>query len=158
MTEQPERTHPMTREGLESLKAELKHKVTVERPALAERLRAAIQQGDLSENADYIDAKEEQSFLEGRIQQLEEMIRGAVIIEGAASSDGVGLGSRVTVVQEGLPPETYIVVGPAEADPSAGKISNESPLGRALMGHKTGDVVRVHAPAGALTFRIVDIG
>ncbi|HEC22932.1 MAG TPA: transcription elongation factor GreA [Chloroflexi bacterium] len=150
----------MTREMLEKLRAELKHKIEVERPALAARLKAAIEMGDLSENADYIAAKEDQSFLEGRIQELERLIRGAVIIEeGNGGRTGtVQLGSRVTVVEEGEEePETFMIVGRVEANPREGKISDESPLGRALIGKKVGDTVRVEAPAGELIFKILDI-
>ena len=153
--------YPITREGLEKLRAELKHKVEVERPALAARLKAAIQQGDLTENADYISAKEEQGFLEGRVLELEELIRGALIIDdegGGSGNNAVRLGSRVTVVEDGEDiPETFLLVGPVEADPRAGKISDESPLGQALMGRQVGDTVEIEAPAGALRFTITSI-
>ena len=146
----------LTAEGMENLRKELKELVEVKRPALAERLRKAIQQGDLSENADYAAAKEAQGFLEGRIQQIEAMLQNAVLIESRGPTDRVGLGSRVTVREDGFPDEElYHVVGAAEADPGAGKISNESPLGRALMGCKVGDTVCVEAPAGELVFEIV---
>jgi len=148
----------LTQEGIERLKKELDELVNVRRPALAERLRRAIQQGDLSENADYIAAKEEQGFLEGRIQEIETMLRNAVIIEANGPVDEVGLGSRVTIIEEGEEElETFRLVGPAEADPTNGRISYESPLGQALMGHRVGDVVSVEAPAGVLRFRIVAI-
>jgi len=143
---------------LENLRQELEHLVGVKRPALAERLRFAIQQGDLTENADYIAAKEEQGFLEGRIQQIEAMVRRAVIIEENGPTDQVGLGSRVTVVEDGYEDEeVFHIVGPAEADPANGKVSNESPLGQALWGHRVGDVVTVEAPGGEIAFRIVSI-
>jgi transcription elongation factor GreA len=147
-------TYPVTREGLARLREELDHLVNEERPALAQRLRAAIQQGDLSENADYHDAKEQQGFLEARIRQLEEMIKGAVIIEETGPSDTVRLGSRATVVEGKGPPETFVIVGQAEASPREGRISNESPLGKALLGHKVGDQVSVAAPDGDLIFEI----
>ncbi len=148
----------LTREGIERLKKELDELVNVRRPALAERLRKAIQQGDLSENADYIAAKEEQGFLEGRIQEIETMLRNAVLIEDEAPTGEVRLGSRVTVVEDGEEtPETFRLVGPAEADPTNGHISYESPLGRALLGHRAGEVVTVRAPAGTLRFRILKI-
>ena len=147
----------LTDEGLENLHQELEHLTTVKRPALADRLFHAIQQGDLSENADYITAKEEQGFLEGRIQQIEVMVRNAVLIEGG-SSDEVALGSRVTVVEQGFDDaEVYRIVGPAETDPIKGNVSNESPLGMALMGHRVGDTVVVQAPAGEISFRITEI-
>ena len=149
----------VTAEGLQALKDELETLLTVRRPALAARLHAAIKQGDLSENADYITAKEEQGFMEGRILELQTSIRNAVLITANGSPDGhVWIGSHVTVVEDGEEDaETYHVVGPTEADPRNGKISNESPLGAALMGHKAGDVVRVQAPAGAIRFRIVSV-
>ncbi len=146
----------LTPAGYEKAKAELEELITVKRPALAKRLNFAIKQGDLSENADYIAAKEEQGFLEGRIQELEAQLRDAVIIEEHESRDGkVRMGSHVTVVEEGYDElEVYHVVGATEADPGKGKISNESPLGRALLGHRAGDIITVRAPAGELRFRI----
>jgi len=149
----------LTPEGVEKLKEELDELVNVRRPALAERLRKAIQQGDLSENADYQVAKEEQGFLEGRIQQIESMLRNAVIIEEQDEpSDTVTLGSHVTVSERGYDElETYHLVGAAEADPMKGKISNESPLGRALLGRRVGDEVSVDAPRGKIIFEIESI-
>ncbi len=148
----------LTDEGMENLRQELDRLINVKRPALADRLYNAIQQGDLSENADYITAKEEQGFMEGRIQQIEMMLRNAVIIEGKGPSDEVGLGSRVTVVEEGFDEaEVYRIVGAAEADPIKGNVSNESPLGKALMGHRVGDTVVAQAPAGEISFRITEI-
>src|SRR5258706_3537857 len=154
--------YPMTKAKLEELRAELKTKEEIEKPALAARLKAAIEMGDLSENAEYHSAKEDQGFLEGRIQELKNVIRGAIIIE---ESDGkhnlsgtIHLGNRVTVIEqnEGAP-ETYMIVGQVEANPLEGKISNESPLGIALVGLAVGDVVRVAAPAGEMIFTIKDI-
>jgi len=149
----------VTPEGLKKLKAELDELVNVRRIAMAQRLSAAIKQGDLSENADYITAKEEQGFLEGRIRELEFAVRNAVVIEEAIVTDGrATLGSHVTVVEEGYDDqETYHIVGPLEADPAKGKISHESPLGEALMGRKVGDKVKVQAPVGEIEFRIVEI-
>lgn len=149
----------ITPEGLEKLKAELDELVTVRRVALAQRLSAAIKQGDLSENADYITAKEEQGFLEGRIRELEVAVRNAVVIEGPVVTDGrAALGSHVTVVEEGYDDEeTYHIVGPLEADPTKGKISNESPLGESLIGRRVGDKIVVQAPVGEIEFRIVEI-
>jgi transcription elongation factor GreA len=148
----------LTAEGVKNLRRELDHLVNVKRPALAERLRRAIQQGDLSENADYITAKEEQGFLEGRVQQIEAMLRRAVIIQENGPTDEVVLGSRVTVVEEGVEEsEVFHIVGPAEADPANGKVSNESPLGRALMGRQVEDAVTVEAPGGEIVFRITAI-
>ncbi len=147
----------LTAEGLERLKAELKELTGPRRAELAARLRAAIQMGDLSENADYHKAKEDQAFLEGRIQELEYIIRNAVIIEKEPNRDVVGLGSHVTIQEEDLPPETYHIVGAKEADPRNGRISNESPIGRALLNRRVGDVVEVETPAGKLTFKILKI-
>lgn len=148
----------LTPEGLEDLKEELDELINVRRPELARRLRRAIQQGDLSENADYIQGKEEQGFLEGRIQQIEAMLRNAVIIEDQGATDEVCLGSHVTVREAGgSEPEVYHLVGSAEADPLNGKISKASPLGRALLGAQVGDTVAIEAPAGEIRFEVVAI-
>jgi transcription elongation factor GreA len=149
----------LTLEGVEKLRQELDHLVNEKRLELADRLRHAIQQGDLSENADYQTAKEEQAFLEGRIQQLERMLLDAVIIEeNRGPKDEVGLGCRVTVIEDGEDvAEAFVIVGPAESDPTNGRISNESPLGRALMAHKVGERVTVKAPSGELVFKITAI-
>lgn len=151
--------YPMTREAYEELQAELQHKVEVERPRIAARLKAAIELGDLSENADYASAKEDQAFLEGRILELQTKLRGAQIIdESAANGDTVRLGSKVKVQEDGEDDaEVYQIVGQVEANPRNGKISDESPLGRALMGRKIGESVRVKAPAGEIIYQIVDI-
>lgn len=149
----------LTPEGKQELEKELDELVNVRRPALSQRLAFAIKQGDLSENADYIQAKEEQGFLEGRILELQQKLRNAVLIEKSTKNDGkVRLGATVTVKEVGYDdPETYYVVGSTEADPSNGKISHESPLGRALVGHHVGDRVWVRAPAGKIEFEIVDV-
>ena len=148
----------LTSEGIEELRRELDYLVNVRRPELARILRRAIQQGDLSENADYIAAKEEQAFLEGRIQQIETMLRNAVLIESNGPAGVVDLGSRVTVLEEGREaPEVFRIVGPAEADPLNGKVSHQSPLGQALLGRRAGDVVTVDAPAGPITFRVLEV-
>jgi transcription elongation factor GreA len=149
----------LTPEGVEKLRQELDQLVNEKRPALAERLRHAIQQGDLSENADYQTAKEEQGFLEGRIRELESMLLDAVIIEqDQVSKDRVGLGSQVTVTEDGEDEiETFFIVGAAESDPANGRISNESPIGQALIDRKVGERVRVQAPAGEIIFTIQSI-
>lgn len=148
----------LTPEGKVKLKAELDELTNVKRPALAKRLRDAIQQGDLSENADYHVAKEDQAFLEGRILELEETLRRAVIIEtNNGPSDTVQMGSRVTVQEPGEDPETFVLVGAKEANPREGKISNESPIGRALLGKRVGDIAQAATPAGLLTFKISKI-
>ena len=148
----------LTAEGIKELRKELDHLVNVKRPALAKRLRHAIQQGDLSENADYSAAKEEQGFLEGRIQQIEATLLRAKVIDENSPTDKVSLGNQVTVVEDGTDyEEVFQIVGSAEAQPANGKISYESPLGRALMGHKVGDIVTFNAPGGAIAFKIVNI-
>ncbi|HIC92898.1 MAG TPA: transcription elongation factor GreA [Anaerolineae bacterium] len=149
----------LTQEGYNKLKEELEHLRTVRRQEVAQRLRAAVEGvQDVMENAEYEDAKNEQAFVEGRILTLETMLRNAVIIEEGSSAGTVGLGSRVTVVEgDSEEPETYHIVGSAEADPQKGRVSNESPLGRALLGHRVGDEVIVNAPDGILRFRIIAI-
>jgi len=148
----------LTPEGQEKLKEELDNLVNVKRPALAERLRKAIAQGDLSENANYKAAKEEQSFLEGRIQEIEAILKKAEIIEENEQSDEVAVGSRVTVVEKGWnDPEVYRIVGSAEADPANGKVSHSSPIGQALLGRQVGDNIAVKAPGGTIEFRIAAI-
>lgn len=146
----------LTPEGAAKLREELKELTGPRREELSQRLRSAIQMGDLSENADYHKAKEDQAFLEGRIQEIEAVLRHAVIVE-KTNSDIVTVGSTVTVQEESFDPETYYVVGAKEADPRNGKISNESPLGRALMDHKVGDVVEADTPGGKLKFKILKI-
>jgi transcription elongation factor GreA len=146
----------LTPEGETRLKAELEELTGPRRQELAQRLRAAIQMGDLSENADYHKAKEDQGFLEGRIQEIETILRMAVIIE-KKYSDVVTVGSHVTIQEADYPPETYHVVGAKEADPRNGKISNESPIGRALMDHKAGETVQADAPDGKIEFKILKI-
>jgi transcription elongation factor GreA len=147
----------ITREGAAKLKAELAELRGPKRDALAKRLRHAVQQGDLSENADYISAKEEQGFLEGRILELETILREAVVVDPPQASDEVALGTTVVVAVDGGSPETYQLVGMKEADPRRGKITHESPIGRALMGRRVGDTVEAVTPGGALRLRILEI-
>lgn len=147
----------LTAEGAEKLKLELADLKGSQREALAKRLRDAIQMGDLSENADYHKAKEDQAFLEGRIQELEYILSTAEIIEGTISKDVVSVGVTVTVQEEDFEPEKYYIVGAKEADPRVGKISNESPIGRALMNHKVGDIVEAQTPGGTLKLKILNI-
>lgn len=151
----PEPTY-LTAEGAEKLRKELEELKGPRRQELARRLRSAIQMGDLSENADYHKAKEDQGFLEGRIQEIEYKLRNAVIIEETGREE-VSIGNRVTIQEGDGPEETYHVVGAQEADPRNGRISNESPIGRALMGHRIGDMVEVETPGGKLSFKIVKI-
>ncbi|MBX3080891.1 MAG: transcription elongation factor GreA [Anaerolineae bacterium] len=148
----------LTEEGAAELRRELNDLKTVKRPELAYRLKEAISMGDLSENADYHDAKEQQAFLEGRINYLEELLRVATVVPDEQNKPNVvRVGVEVTVQEEGEKPEAFSIVGAAEANPKEGKISNESPLGSALMGHKVGDKVSVKAPAGELIFKIKSI-
>jgi len=146
----------LTPDGAAKLEAELKELTGPRREELSQRLRSAIQMGDLSENADYHKAKEDQGFLEGRIQEIEAVLRTAVIVE-KKHSDVVTVGSTVTVQEESFSPETYYLVGAKEADPRNSKISNESPIGKALMDHKVGDVVEAETPGGKLKFKILKI-
>jgi transcription elongation factor GreA len=138
--------HYLTPEGKRKLEEELKELKTKARDDLAARLKHAISMGDLSENADYHKAKEDQGFLEGQIQEIEAILKTSEVIEEQASYDEVALGAKVTIQEEGYPPETYHLVGRKEANPRNGKISHESPIGKALVGHKVGDVVKVHLP------------
>ena len=147
----------LTAEGATNLKAELDKLTGSKREELAARLRAAIQMGDLSENADYIKAKEDQGFLEGRIQELEYILGNAVIIEENGKKDTVSIGAHVTIQEEDFPEETYHLVGATEADPTKGKISHESPIGRALLDHKVGEVVKAETPGGIIKFKILKI-
>lgn len=147
----------LTEEGLKKLEQELEHLRTVKRAEIAERLHQAMEDGELIENAEYEAAKNEQAFVEGRILTLETMLNNAVIIKADGPQGQVHLGSTVTVREEGSSPEKYQLVGAAEADPRHGRISNESPLGKALMGRKVGDEIKVNAPAGTLTFTVVEI-
>jgi transcription elongation factor GreA len=146
----------LTAEGIERLKAELVHLVTVERPRVAARIHDAKQDGDITENAEYEDAKQEQSFLEGRILTLETQLKNASIIEHRNGSDRVALGSKVRIESdEGA--EEFTIVGSAEAAPREGRISDESPVGKALLGHRNGETVTVIAPAGPVAYRIVAV-
>jgi transcription elongation factor GreA len=148
----------LTPEGAEELKRELDQLLNVRRPALAQKLKEAVAEGDLKENADYHDAKEQQAFVEGRIKYLENILRSAVLISNDGVSDVVRLGTEVTIVEDGGDEdETYMIVGAAEANPREGKISHESPIGSALLGHKKGDKVRVETPAGLVIFKIKKI-
>jgi transcription elongation factor GreA len=148
----------VTKEGLENMQAELEHLIEVKRPEISERLQTAIAQGDLSENADYDYAKQEQAFLEGRIKDLEDALRRAKIIENKKPGDRVRVGSTVTIVENGYDDEeTYRIVGAQEADPANGFISNESPIGRALLGAKKGQIVAVETPSGGLELTIKQI-
>ncbi|HZZ64113.1 MAG TPA: transcription elongation factor GreA [Candidatus Baltobacteraceae bacterium] len=149
----------LTREGLEKLERELDDLKTIHRREVNDRIRQAKEFGDLSENAEYEDAKQEQAFIEGRIIKLEQMIRNARIIdESDYSADEVHLGSMVKVKDlKGSASHEFSIVGSAEADPVNQRISNESPLGRALMGHKKGETVDVTTPRGVVKYKIESI-
>ncbi len=148
----------LTPEGLEKLKTELEYLRSVRRQQVADQIHRAKELGGTVDNAEYDDAKNEQAFVEGRILTLEKMIKNATIFhEEKGSSSSVKLGSKVTVRSKDGGKEYYTIVGSAEANPAEAKISNESPVGKALMGKKIGDEVAVQAPAGATKFKIVAI-
>lgn len=154
-----EKVFPMTQAGKQKLEQELEHLKTVVRKEVVERIKIARSFGDLSENSEYDAAKDEQAFVEGRITTVENMIRNARIIsEDELSKDAVSLGNSVTFVE--LPEgdeETYTIVGSAEADPFEGKISNDSPIAKSLLGHKVGDQVTVQTPGGEMKVKIIEI-
>ncbi|MDX9992757.1 MAG: transcription elongation factor GreA [Anaerolineales bacterium] len=154
---QPGATY-LTAEGAARLTEELIDLKGPQREALSKRLRDAIQMGDLSENADYHKAKEDQAFLEGRIQELDYILGSAIIVEESqAKPEAVSVGVRVTVQEDDFAPETFHIVGAQEADPRNGKISHESPYGKALMGHKAGDIVETETPGGRVRLKILKI-
>lgn len=138
--------HYLTPEGKEKLEKELQQLKTEGREELAKRLKSAISMGDLSENADYHKAKEDQGFLEGRVQEIEHILHNHEVIDTNAQFDKVSLGAKVTIQEDDYPPETYYLVGRKEANPREGKISHESPIGKALLGHQVGDEVKVAIP------------
>lgn len=148
----------LTAAGAAKLEAELQELKGPQREALARRLRDAIQMGDLSENADYHKAKEDQAFLEGRIQELDYILRNATIVEETdGPKDVVAVGTHVTVQEDDFEPEIFHMVGAKEADPRAGKISHESPIGQALMDHRVGDSVEADTPGGKIRLKILKI-
>ena len=150
----------VTREGLQRMKEELEYKETTEKMKVAEQLKVAISYGGLSENAEYDAAKNDQAVLEQRIAELKAMIENAVVVdESKTSTDTVGFGSRVTIVYEDDPDEeeTYTIVGTSESDPTNGKLSNESPVGAALVGAHVGETVVAQTPGGALRIKVIEI-
>ena len=151
----------VTQEGLKKLEDELEYLRSEKRQQVAERLKVAISYGDISENSEYDDAKNEQAFVEGRILTLENMIRNAKVIEASeVDKDVVALGNNVKIEDvETKETEEYTIVGTTEADPMAEppRISNESPVGRAILGHKVGDVIKVRTPVGELDYKVVAI-
>lgn len=148
--------HYLTKEGLKSLQAELEQLQKVERRKIAERLKRAKEYGDLSENSEYIDAKEAQGKLESRIFELEEIIRNAVLIKKNPQKDTVSIGSTIEV-QKGFKTFRYTIVGSQEAKPEANLISNESPIGKAFLGKKIGDTVEIDTPSGKTKYKIMKI-
>ncbi|MGB2911418.1 MAG: transcription elongation factor GreA [Anaerolineales bacterium] len=154
MNEQPY----LTAEGAVRLKAELAQLTGPEREDLAKRLKSAIQEGDLSENADYHKAKEDQGFLEGKIQELEYILQHAIIIEDHdGEREEINIGAHFTIQEDDHPPETFSMVGAVETDPRNGRISNESPIGRAVIGSRVGDTVVVETPNGQIHLKILSI-
>ena len=151
-------TQYLTKAGQKELRIELENLKGPVRQEIAKRLKSAIEMGDLSENAEYIATKEEQGFIEGRIQEIEYILSEAVLIEeNKVNSDTVNVGAKITIQEEDFPEEIYHLVGSKEADPGNGRISNESPIGQALLGKKVGDEVSVQTPGGTLNFKILKI-
>jgi transcription elongation factor GreA len=147
----------LTPEGYRKLEEELDLLKSVRRAEVAAAIHEAKMDGDVTENAGYEEAKRQQAFLEGRIMMIESMLKNAVLIETDGPSDTVILGSRVTVVEDGFEPESYTIVGSAEANPGHGRISNESPLGKALIGRKVGDTVAFQTPGGQVAMKLIGI-
>jgi transcription elongation factor GreA len=154
-------TNFLTKEGFQKLQEELDHLRTAKRQEVAERLHEAMEGGELIENAEYEAAKNEQAFVEGRIQELDLLLATAQIIEENGKpkkNDAIQVGSKVTIKEGNFEAETFSIVGAAEANPREGKISNESPIGKAILGHKFGDIVKVETPGGTYNVKIVKVG
>ena len=150
----------LTKEGFQKLQEELEHLKTVKRQEVADRLHEAMEGGELIENAEYEAAKNEQAFVEGRIQELEALLATARVIEPDAGDHPAGLvtvGATVTIQETGFDAETYTIVGAAEANPREGKISNESPIGKAILNHEVGDSVTVETPSGMYKVKIIKV-
>jgi len=147
----------LTRQGYNKLQDELDHLRTVKRQEVAARLHEAMEGGELIEDAEYEAAKNEQAFVEGRIQELEMLLANARVIEEKGKMDVVQIAATVTLQEGNQEEEIYTIVGPAEANPREGRISHESPLGRALLNHRAGDVVNVDAPDGQFTVRVIKV-
>lgn len=147
----------VTQEGLDKLKSELDYLKTTKRKDIAGRIASAKELGDLSENAEYSEAKEEQSLVESRILELEETLRRVKMIEKHTGSKIVVIGSHITVIDQNKEKREFDIVGSNEADPATGKISNESPLGRAFLGHQAGDDIKVSVPKGMVTYTLKKI-
>ena len=154
-------TNFLTKEGFQKLQEELDHLRSTKRMEVAARLHEAMEGGELIENAEYEAAKNEQAFVEGRIQELELLLATAQIIEDNGKSkktDAIQVGTKVTIKEGNFEAETFTIVGAAEANPREGKISNESPIGKAILGHKIGDIVKVETPGGTYNVKIVKVG
>jgi transcription elongation factor GreA len=152
----------LTKEGFQKLQDELEHLRTVKRQEVADRLHEAMEGGELIENAEYEAAKNEQAFVEGRIQELETLLASARVIEDEKEknhqpSGMVEIGSTVTIQEQGFDAETYTIVGAAEANPREGKISNESPIGKAILNHEIGETVHVETPNGTYKVKIIKV-
>jgi transcription elongation factor GreA len=147
----------LTQAGYIKLQDELEYLKTVKRQEVADRLHEAMDGGELIEDAEYEAAKNEQAFVEGRIQELEILLANARIIDESGEHEVVDIAARVTIQEDGNDPEEYVIVGPAEANPREGRISNESPLGRALLNHRAGDTVVVNAPGGSFSVHIIKV-
>ena len=149
----------LTKEGYQKLQDELDYLRTAKRQEVANRLHEAMEGGELIENAEYEAAKNEQAFVEGRIQELDVLLATAKIIEnGKSKSDIVQMGSKATIKEGNFEPETFVIVGAAEANPREGKISNESPIGKAILNHKVGETVKVETPGGTYNVKILKVG
>jgi len=154
-------TNFLTKEGFQKLQEELDHLRTAKRQEVAARLHEAMEGGELIENAEYEAAKNEQAFVEGRIQELDVLLATASIIENNGKDkkhDAIHVGSKVTIKEGNFEAETFLIVGPAEANPREGKISNESPIGKAILSHKLGDIVKVETPGGTYNVKIIKVG
>jgi len=146
----------ISQEGYDKLKQELKYLIKVRRPEIAKRIERAKELGDLSENAEYAEAKEEQAFNEGRIIKITALLKNLTVVKNENSKNTIGMGSKVTVKTNGVEKQ-YTIVSFNEADPLAGKISNESPLGKAFIGKKKGDKIKVETPKGEMEYEIINI-
>jgi transcription elongation factor GreA len=147
----------LTKEGHDKLKKELEHLVKTKRPDISDRIKQAKDYGDLSENAEYANAREEQSFTEGRILELEHILKNVEVVEsGGSDPDVVDIGDTITIEKDGNKSK-YTIVGSNEADPTNGKISNESPIGKSLVGKKKGEETTVQTPKGESVWKIIDI-
>lgn len=153
-------TNFLTKEGYQKLQEELEFLRTAKRAEVAERLHEAMEGGELIENAEYEAAKNEQAFVEGRIQELDHLLATAQIIEDVGKlkkNDAILIGAKVTIKEGNYDAETFTIVGAAEANPREGKISNESPIGKAILGHKLGDIVKVETPGGTYNVKILKV-